>query len=101
MIFQEEPPYMSRTEMEAISKIIDWFVARDGTFLRVFDRDKSAHVFPRYATDELFMQEVSYHIFARLLEKLHRKKKELFLGLPLWIGLYEIRNHKHAEAKMK
>lgn len=36
LIFEEEPPCMSRGEMEAVSELVDWFASLDVTFLRVF-----------------------------------------------------------------
>lgn len=56
LIFEEDPPCMSRGEMEVITDIIDWYAAPGGTFLRVFSGEKPLHVLPRYATDKLIIE---------------------------------------------
>lgn len=83
IIFEEDPPYMSREAMEAIAGIVDWYASLSGTFIRVFCIDKSLHVLPRYATDQLFMQEVSHHLATRLSAAFHTKKKAPWPHLPL------------------
>ena len=60
----------------------------------MFGGEKPLHVLPRYATNKLVMQEVSYHLATRLSATLHRKKKSPWPTLPLKIGLYEIKNLK-------
>lgn len=45
--------------MEAVVEIADWYDSPGGTFIRVFGKEKLSHVLPRYATNKLFMQEVS------------------------------------------
>lgn len=40
MIFEEEPPCMSRGEMEEVAEIADWFTSLNDTFLRVFGGQK-------------------------------------------------------------
>lgn len=62
LLFGEEKSCMSLGEMEEISKIIDWFPSLGNNFLSVFNEEKSSHVLPRYAIDNLVMHEVSYHL---------------------------------------
>lgn len=61
--------------MEVIVDIADWYASPDGTFIRVFGREKHMHFLQRYATDKLIMEEVSYHLATGLLATLHRRKK--------------------------
>lgn len=56
VIFEEGPLCMSPTAMEAILEIADWFASLDGTFLRMFGREKLSHVLPRYVTDKLIIK---------------------------------------------
>ena len=101
LIFEEEPPCMSHGVMEAISEITDWYASPYATFLRVFSGEKSPHVFPRYSVDNIFMQEVVYHLSTRLAKTLHRKKIALLRMLPLQIRLYEIKNLKFVDIEGK
>lgn len=101
MIFEEEPPCMSLGAMEAISEIVDWFTSLDGTLIRVFDRQNSLHLLPRYTTNKIFMQEVSYHLAIGLSAALHMKKKAPWPNLPMQIGLYEIKNMKVMDTEGK
>ena len=66
---------MSREAVEVIVDIAFWYASLSSTLIIVFGREKPPHVLPRYATDKLIMQEVSYHLTTRLLASLHRMKK--------------------------
>ena len=44
LIFEEDPPCMSREAMEAIIDIVDWYASPSGTFISVFSREKPTHV---------------------------------------------------------
>lgn len=57
--------------------------------------------FTKVSMDKLIIQEVSYNISIGLSTRLHRKKKAPYPTLSLQIGLYEIWNHKHVDAKME
>lgn len=87
LIFEHDPPCMSQEVMEGILNIADWYASPSGTFIRVFGKEKPSHILPRYAMNKLVMQEVSYQIFIALSTRLHRKKKESWPTLPLWIKL--------------
>lgn len=67
----------------------------------MYNAKKAPHVLTKLSMDKLAMQEVPYHILTGLSARLHGKKKAHWPALPLWIGLYEIHNLKHAEAEMK
>jgi len=73
---------MSRGAVKVIIDIADWYASLDGTFIRVFGGEKPPHVLPRYATEKLIMQEVSYHLATRLSATLHSKKKAPWPTLP-------------------
>jgi len=101
LIFEQYPPFMSQEAMEVILNITNRNASLDGTFIRVFVGEKPMHVLPRYAMENLVMQEVSYHLSTGLSVGLHRKKKVSWLTLPLRIGLYEIKILKDADAEAK
>lgn len=101
LIFEEEPPCMSRGEMEVITKITDWYASLGGTFLRVFNKENLLHVLPRYATNNIFMQEVSYHLNTGLSTSFHRNNKALCPTLLLKIRLYKINNLKVTDTEGK
>lgn len=92
---------MSQEAIEAIVDIADWYASPGGTFIRVFGRENPTHVLPRYATDKLIMQEVSYHLAIGLLARLHRKTKVTRPTLPLRIRLYEIKILKYVDVEAK
>lgn len=87
--------------MEVITYITYWYSSPCGTFIRIFGREILLHVLPRYITNKLVMQEVSYHLATWLLVALQRKTKEPWPTLPLHIGLYEIKNLKVMDAEGK
>lgn len=87
--------------MEPIVNISEWYASPAGISIKVFGREKHLHVLPRYATDKLIMQEVSYHLSIGLLVGQHRKKKVPWPTLPLQIGLYEIKSLKDVDVKAK
>ena len=55
MIFQKDPPCMSQVAMEALLNITDWYASIEGTFIRMYNTEKSLHVLPRFSTDKLVM----------------------------------------------
>lgn len=101
LIFEQDPPCMSREVMEAIVNIANWYVSPGGTFIRVFGRENPLHVLSRYATNKLVMQEVSYDLAIGLSIGLHRKKKVPWPTLPLWTSLYKIEILKDSYVKDK
>ena len=101
MIFEQDPPYMLKEAMEALINIVDWYALSFGTFIWMYNAENPPHVFLKFSMDELVMQEVSYHISARLSCRLHRKKKAPWPALSLRIGLYEIQNLKHADVEIE
>ncbi len=101
LIFEEDPTCMSQGSMEVIAYITDWYASPGGTFLRVFSGEKPPRVLPRYNTDNLVMQQVSYHLATRLSTAFHRKNKAPWPTLPLKIVLYEINNLKVMDTEGK
>lgn len=75
MKFKQDPPCMSKVEMEALIDIADWYASPSSTFIQMYNTEKPLHVLSKFSLDKLVMQEVSYHISAGLTAKLHRKKK--------------------------
>jgi len=70
-----------------------------GTFIQVFNVEKTPHVLPKFTLDVLVMQEVAHHISARLTARLKWKNKAPWLALPLWIRLYEIQSIKQVDVE--
>ena len=87
--------------MQELLNIVDWYGSLSGTFIMIFGGEKPLHVLPRYVTDKLIMQEISYHLSIGLLIVLHRKNKAPWSALPFWIRLYEIKSLKDVYAKTK
>jgi len=83
--------------MEVILNIAYLYAPPGRIFIRVFGGEKTLHVLPKYATDKLVMQEVSYHLSTGL----HKKKKGPWPTLPLLIKLYEIKSLKDADVRAK
>lgn len=92
---------MSQEVMEAILNIAYLYAPPGRIFIRVFGGEKTLHVIPKYATDKLVMQEVSYHLSTWLSTGLHKKKKGPWPILPLLIKLYEIKNLKDVDVEAK
>jgi len=92
---------MSEELMHALLKIAYCYASPSGTFIRMFGEEKPRHVLPRFSTDKLVMQEVSYHISIGLLVGIHMRKKAPWPTLPLRIGLYEIQSLKDVDAKVE
>lgn len=87
--------------MEVIIDIAYLYASLDGTFIRMFGRENPPRVLPRYATEKIIMQEVSYHLTTGLSVGKHRKKKAPWPALPLWVRLYEIKSLKYANVEAK
>ena len=66
----------------------------------MYSAKKPPHVLSKFAMDKLVMQEVSYHILAGLLGRLH-KKEAPWPALTFSIELYEIRNFKQMNVKVE
>lgn len=95
MIFEQDPPCMSKASMEAPIDIEDWYASPFGTFIWMYSTEKPPDVLPKFSTNKLVMQEVSSHISVGLSARIHRIKKAPWPTLPLWIRLYEIKNLNH------
>lgn len=81
---------MSMVAMEALIDIVDWYASSSDTFIWMYNMEKPLNVLLKFSLDILIMQEVSFHILARLTARLHRNKKEPWPTFPLHIRLYEI-----------
>lgn len=99
MIFKHDPPCMSKSAMEALIDIADWYASLFDTFIRMFTAEKHLHALLKFSLDILLMQEVVCHISIGLIARLHRKKKPPWPTLPLKIGLYKIQSFKKADVK--
>lgn len=75
MIFEQDPPYMLNIAMEALIDIVGCYNSLFGTFILMYNTEKPSHVLLKFATEKLIMKEVSFHISAELLGRLHQKKK--------------------------
>jgi len=75
MIFEQELPCMSQAMMATLVNIANWYASPLGTFIRMYNVEKTLHVLPMFAMDKLIMQEVAYHISTGLSTRLHMKKK--------------------------
>lgn len=73
--------------MEALLNIADWYASPEGTFIRMYNKEKALNVLPRFSKDKLVMQEVAYHISTGFLAALHKKKKAPWPKFPMRIGL--------------
>lgn len=89
MIFEEDPPCMSREAMDVVTKLAEQFASPDGTYLRVFGYQNSSPLLLKYATDILVRWEILYHLSIGLLVVFQRKKKAPWHTLPFPVGSYE------------
>jgi len=101
LIFEQDPPCMSQEAMEALLNISYWYASPSGNFIGMFGGEKPPHVLPRFSTDNLVMQEVSYHIYIVLSTRLHKTKKAPWSDLPLRNGLCEIKSLKDEDVEAK
>lgn len=62
MIFEQDPPSMSKEEMEASIGIANLYTSLSSTFIRIFSAEKPPHLLPKFSLDVLVMQEVAYKI---------------------------------------
>lgn len=51
---------MTNKAREAIVEVADWFTSSQGTFISISGAYKSPHLMPKFVTDKVIMQEVSY-----------------------------------------
>jgi len=81
MIFEHDPPCMSKATMEEMIDITDWYASPSKNFIWVYSAEKPSHVLPKFSLEKLIMPEVAYHILLGLSDRLHRKKKATCLDL--------------------
>ena len=62
---------MSKASMEALIDIADWYASPDGTFVSMYNTEKALHLLLKFSIDKMVMQEVAYHVLARLLAGMH------------------------------
>jgi len=55
MIFEQDPPYMSKAMMEALINIADSYASPSDTFIRMYNTKKPSRVLPKFSLDILFM----------------------------------------------
>jgi len=71
MIFEQDPPCMSKATMEALIDIANWYASPFDTFIQMYSAKKPPHVLLKFSLEVLIMQEVAYHILAGLTVRLH------------------------------
>lgn len=55
MIFEQDPPCMSKAAMDALIDIADWYASLSGTFIQMYSVEKPSHVPPKFSLDKLVM----------------------------------------------
>jgi hypothetical protein len=53
MIFEQDPPCMSKEAMEALIDIADWYASPSDTFIRMYSAEKPPHVLPKFSLEIL------------------------------------------------
>ena len=53
MIFEQDPPCMSKATMEEPINIADWYASPFGTFIWMYSVEKPPHVLPKFCMDKL------------------------------------------------
>jgi hypothetical protein len=47
--------------MQVVSKVGDWYIKKNGTYIRFYEATNAPHFLPKFIPDKLSLQEVSYH----------------------------------------
>ena len=55
MIFEQDPPCMSKATMEALIDIVDWYASPSDTFIRMYNMEKPPHVLSKFDFEKLVM----------------------------------------------
>lgn len=71
MIFEQDPPCMSKETIEALIDIIDLYASPFDSFIRIYSTKNPMHVLSKFSLDILVMQEVAYHISIGLTTRMH------------------------------
>jgi hypothetical protein len=62
LTLNELPPYMTENAMRDIVYIGDWYLTKQGAYIKVYATNKYPHPLPHYVPKNLVLHEFAYHI---------------------------------------
>ena len=102
LIFLKDPNCLSDNAMDVICEYGDYFLSREGTYMRMYGCSTSPSLLPKYAIDYVVHKEAVTHLFTSGIGKfLFEIKKETFSPLPFCIGSYKFTRVKGASKFVK
>ena len=97
LIFLKECDCMLEVSMEFICEYMDYYISKEGTYLRMYGGSQATTLFPRYATDYVVHEESVRQLFIDGVGNfLFDMKKKDFPPLPFCTGSYKFTRVKSA-----
>ena len=91
ILFGEESPCLSPEGHNIVQEYGDWYMTSNRVYIRISGSSKALYLFPHFALDTLFLQEIAYQTYVHgVAASLRKSKKGLWPPFLLSMRVYKI-----------
>lgn len=102
LIFRTEMPWILEAGRESLSKIGNWYLLKDLTYIRLIGLIGVPHLLPKYVPNRILVKEFTFQIFeVGLTVGLLKRKVRGWLEMTLTISPFQIINQDQAQNEIE
>jgi hypothetical protein len=99
-IFGNPPPRISDSIIANISRIVDWYVEKEFSYIRVFGASVPPHALPLLIPDRLACREIARQtVIGGISKELKGYSKKVWPPFPIHLNTYSLLDFGHAKAE--
>jgi hypothetical protein len=99
-IFGNPPPRISDSITTNLSRVVDWYVEKEFSYIRVFDAFIPPHALPLLIPDRLACHEIAKQtVIGGISKELKRFSKKVWPPFPIHLNIYSLLDFRHAKAE--
>jgi hypothetical protein len=99
-IFGQPPPRISDKAAEDLSRVADWYIEREFSYIRVFGCSVPPYALPLFLPDKLVCREIARKtVLGGISKELKGVQKKVWPPFPIHIGTYSLLDFGHAKAE--
>jgi hypothetical protein len=99
-IFGNPPPWILDNIVTNLSRVADWYVEEDFSYIRFFGAFVSPHALPLFIPDRLSCREISMQtVIGGISKELKGFSKKVWPPFPIHLNTYSLLDFGHAKAK--
>jgi hypothetical protein len=99
-IFSKPPPRISDNITTNLSRVVDWYVEKEFSYIRVFDASIPPHALPLFIPDSLACREIARKtVIGGISKELKGYSKKVWTPFPIHLNTYSLLDFRHEKVK--